>query len=215
MQTPYRKIYSIIISISLLSTALSAFANNPQMAGSRWCFGKNHIVGKIDLKPLQFSEIRGVKEGHYNLPAISGDKLRQIVAVVIQPYIDQNLSVTVDNRRYPVRVDKLSRNAGDLYSIWLSVDNVSFHKPVNQVKITYSLLFKETNNTHTNLAFGYLTDAQGAALQKVLDFSPPAFQTTFDFRTPVWELTIKGHANPPPAEHKAWRTSRPQTSHNI
>ncbi len=215
MQIPLRKIYSFVISISLLLTAVPVFANNPQMGGSRWCFGKNNIVGNIDLNPVLFSEINGIRAGHYNLDAISDDKLKQIAAAVIQPYIDKNLYVEVNNKRYPVKVGKLSRNADNLYTIGLSVDSVSFPNPVNHVKIVYSLLFKETNNKHTNLAFGYLTDAKGAALQKVFDFSPPAFQTTFDFRTPAWELSINGPKNMPAAGHKAGLTSKPQTSHNI
>jgi hypothetical protein len=209
MFAPFKNLIPVAAIISLLFMAIPVSANNPWMGGSWWCFGKNNIVGNIDLKPLLFSKIKGIKEGHYNLDAISDNDLRQIAAAVIQPYVDKHLSVTVNDKIYPVKVDKLSRNADNLYTIWLSVDNVGFYKPVNQVKIVYSLLFKETNNKHTNLAFGYLSDAGGSALQKVFDFSPSAFQTTFDFRTPAWELSIKGRADAPAEERKGGRPSEP------
>jgi hypothetical protein len=91
----------------------------------------------------------------------------------------------------------------------LSANNVRFNHAVNLVKIVYSLLFKETNNDHTNLAFGYVTDAKGAALQKVIDYSPPVFQTTFGSNAAAWEVSIKGSTNMPAARNKDRRSFKP------
>ena len=126
---------------------------------------------------------------------------------VLQPYIDEKLSITVNDKTYPVKVDKVTKNTDNLYTIWLSVNNVRFNHSVNLVKIVYSLLFKETKNAHTNLAFGYVTDAKGAALQKVIDYSPPVFQTTFTPNAAAWEVSIKGSM--PAAGNKDERSIKP------
>ena len=177
--------------------AIPVSAHDLPIGGSRWCFGKNNVVGNIDLKPSLFAEIKGIKEGHYNLDSLSNAQLQTIATDVIQPYINKKLSITVDDKTYPVKVIKIV-NTESLFTIWLSVDNVSFNDPANSVKIVYSLLFEETNNAHINLAYGYLSDATGDALQKIFDFSQPAFQTTFDSKAPAWEVSIKG----PVTEHK-------------
>src|ERR1700690_3332692 len=193
----FRKLFAFVITISLLLMAIPVSVHDLPIGGSRWCFGKNNVVGNIDLKPSLFAEIKGIKEGHYNLDSLSNAQLQTIATDVIQPYINKKLSITVDDKTYPVKVIKIV-NTESLFTIWLSVDNVSFNDPANSVKIVYSLLFEETNNAHINLAYGYLSDATGDALQKVFDFSQPAFQTTFDSKAPAWEVSIKG----PVTEHK-------------
>ncbi len=175
------------------------------MGGSRWCFGKNTIIGNIDLGPSLLAEIKGIKEGHYDPDALSDEQLQHIGADILQPYIDKKLSITVDGKTYPVKVNKVVRN-GNIYTIWLSADDISFNDPVNPVKIDYTLLFEETNNAHVNLAYGYLSDATGDALQKVFDFSPPAMQTTFDHNAPVWEFSVNGPASVPAEGHKTGNT---------
>jgi len=169
------------------------------MGASRWCFGKNNIVGNIDLRSSLFAEIKGIKEGHYDLDSISDKQLQQIASDILQPYIDKKLSITVDDKTYPVKVNKVVRNENNTYTIWLSVDNITFKNPVNPVRIDYTLLFEETNNAHVNLAYGYLSDATGDALQKVFDFSPAVMQNTFDYKAPIWEFSINGTAPPVPA----------------
>ncbi len=167
------------------------------MGGSRWCFGKNNLVANIDLKPSLLAEIKGIKEGHNDLDSISDQQLQQIAADILQPYINKKLSITVDDKTYPVKVTKVVRNPTGAFTIWLSADNISFKNPVNPVRIDYKLLFDETNNTHLNIAYGYLSDATGDELQKVFDFSPAVFQNTFDYKTPVWAFTINGTAPVP------------------
>src|SRR5208337_3941566 len=191
-----------ICLIAVLLTTVPVSAHDLPIGGSRWCFGKNNIVGNIDLKIPLLMEIKGIKEGHYNLESISDNQLHQIAADILQPYINKKLSITVDDKKYPVKVTKLVSNENNLYTIWLSVENISFKNPENQVKIVYSLLFEETKNEHINLAYGYLTDATGDALQAVFQGSSPLFQSTFDYNNQVWQLSVKGTANAPAAEHK-------------
>lgn len=206
MVAPFRKLFSFTVTISLLLTAFYVSANQPSLGGSQWCFGKDNITGRIDLKPRLFSQIKGIKEGHYDSDSITDQNL-QMATAVLQTYIDEKLSIAVNNKTYPVNVDKVTKNVDNSYSIWLSVNNVRFDHSVNPVKIVYSLLFKETKNAHTNLAFGYVTDAKGAALKKVIDYSPPTFQTTFAPNATAWEVSIKGSL--PAAGNKGERSIKP------
>jgi hydrogenase/urease accessory protein HupE len=192
MFMPFRKLFLFFITGLFLLITVPVSAHNLPMGGSRWCFGKNTIIGNIDLGPSLLAEIKGIKEGHFDLDALSDGQLQRIAADILQPYIDKKLSITADGKTYPVKVTKVVRN-GNIYTIWLSVDNISFN-PANPVRIDYTLLFEETSNAHVNLAYGYFSDAAGDALQKVFDFSPPAMQNTFDSTAHVWEVTIQATA---------------------
>lgn len=191
--TLFRKLALSVITAFFLLQAVPVFAHNLPIGGSRWCFGKNTIVGNIDLSPSLLTEIKEIRDGHYDLNSISDKQLQQIASDILQPYINKKLSITADGKTYPIKVDKVVNN-GNMFTIWLSVDAISFTS-ARPVRIDYTLLFEETNNAHVNLAYGYVTDATGDALQKVFDFSPPAFQTTFDAKAPVWEVTIPGAAS--------------------
>jgi hydrogenase/urease accessory protein HupE len=173
------------------------------MGGSRWSFSKHAISSFVDLKTPVFSEIKPIKEGHYDLASASDEQLQKIATGVIQPYINKKISITVNDKTYPIKVNKIIRGGGnDIYTIWISVDHVDFNKPVNEVKIVYSLLFEETDNQHVNLAFGYLSDATGDALQQVFDLSHPVFQTTFDANDTVWHVSVEGVAPMPTVAEK-------------
>ncbi len=193
MFTPFRKPLLFAITGLFLLTAVYASAHNLPIGGSRWCFGKNTITGNIDLAPSLMGEIKEIKEGHFDLDSLSAEQLQHIATDILQPYIDKKLSLTINNKPYPVKVDRVVGN-GNVFTIWLSVDNVSFKNASNPVTINYALLFEETDNAHVNLAYGYLSDATGDALQKVFDFSPPAMQATLDHTAHVWEVTIPGTA---------------------
>ena len=195
-----RKLFLFVTVLLLLST-VPVSAHDLPLGGSRWCFGKNNIVGNIDLKEPLLLAIKGIKERHYDLDSISDGQLQQIANDVIQPYIDKKLTITVNNRNYPLKVNKIVKNGG-MFTIWLSAEAVSFNRPANAVKIDYKLLFEETNNAHVNLAYGYLSDATGDALQKIFDFSPAVFQNTFDYNAPVWEFSVNGPANVPAPTNK-------------
>jgi len=202
MLTSFRKLFSFAIMISLLLTAFSVSAHDVPMAGSRWSFSKTGIFGEIDLKPVLFAEIKPIKAGNFDISTIPPDAFGEVARDMIQPYINERLSILVNDKKYPVKVDKLDRNANNLYTITISVNNVSFDKPVNAVKIFYSLLFDETNNEHINLACGYLTDSKGDELKKIFNTSTPAMQIAFDANTKVWEFSINRPASAPVAERE-------------
>jgi hydrogenase/urease accessory protein HupE len=201
VRTFFRKLFLFVITGLFLFITVPVSAHNLPLGGSRWCFGKNTITGNIDLGASLLSEIKDIKEGHIDLDSLTDEQLQRIAADILQPYINKKLSITVAGKTYPVKVDKVVRN-GNLYTIWLSVNNISFTNPVNPVRMNYTLLFEETDNAHINLAYGYLSDATGAELQKVFDFSPPAMQTTFDHNAPVWDMSVKGAVPEPAAGSK-------------
>jgi hydrogenase/urease accessory protein HupE len=110
--------------------------------------------------------------------------MHQVVTAVLQPYLNEKLSVTEDGKAYPAKIDRLVKG-GDTYTIWLSVESIPL-EPGRPVTIDYKLLFDETQNTHVNLAYGYVSEATGDALKSVFDFSPPAMQFTFESSAHVW-----------------------------
>jgi hydrogenase/urease accessory protein HupE len=203
-----RRPFLVIVTFLFLLLTVPVSAHNLPMGGSRWCFSKNGIVGNIDLNSYLLGEIGAIKEGHVDVDSLSDEQLKRIATGVLQPYIDKKLTITVGGEIYPVKVTGLVRDGGT-YTIWLSVDHISFDDPMNLVRINYGLLFDETSNSHVNLAYGYLSDATGAALQKVFNFQPPAFQTTFDHNAPVWELAIKGIVKATPAPKPEPETPSP------
>jgi hypothetical protein len=203
-----RRNFSAALAVLFLLTAAPILADDQRnfhttsneeqlVGGSRWCFGKDNIVGNIDFNISLLMEIKGLKEGHYDLNAISGEQLRHIAEDILQPYIAKRLSITVNDKPYPAKVIKIV-NAGGVYTLWLFSKGINFNNPLNRVRINYTLLFEETDNVHVNLAYGYLSDATGDELQKVFDFSQPVFSKTFDSRNQVWQLSIKGPANKEP-----------------
>jgi hydrogenase/urease accessory protein HupE len=196
----------IVLTVLLLLMAVPASAHDLPMGGSRWRFGKDSIIGNIDLTTALMSQIKGIKDGNYELDSSSNDQLQQIAHDVIQPYVNEKLSITVNGKNCPATVDKMERHGASLYTIWLTVNNVGFNQLSNQVTINYRLLFEETNYAHVNIAFAYLSDATGPALQKVFNFAPPAFQTTFDANDPTWQISLKGVAAAPAPKTAASNT---------
>lgn len=167
------------------------------LGGSKWCVGKTGIVANIDLNETLFSELRGIKEKHYDFVSGSENQLQQIAHEFIQPYVNKKISVSVNGRSCPVKVDKLVRHDNSTFTIWLSVDKAGFDRPENSLKIDYQMLFEETNNAHVNLAYLYKSDATGDALQKIFDNYPAEGQYDFTRKSPAWELSVKGAAAVP------------------
>jgi hydrogenase/urease accessory protein HupE len=190
----FNKLSLCIITALLLFITAPASAHNMPLGGSQWCFGKETITASLELNSLLFSDIQGIKEGHYNPDTSSDEELRHIASSVIQPYLDKKLLITINGKSYPVKVTGLSRNDNNLFKIRMMVDNISFNNPANPVKIDYQVLFEETDNAHVNLAYMYLTDAVGDDLQKILDFSQPDGQFSFERDSRAWEISIKGRA---------------------
>ena len=185
-----KNLYLFFSAVLLLAAVVPAYSRIFPMGGSVWCLRKNGLIGYITLNQGLLSQIKEVKEGHYDLAASSDGQLQQFAAEVIQPYLNRKLAVTVNGRNCPVKVDKLLKD-GFKYTIWLSVDNVGSSAPGNSLKIEYRLLFDETANTHVNVAYLYKSEATGSELQKVFDYSSAQDRHDFDAGSPVWEYFVK------------------------
>jgi len=196
-----RRLVLLVIAAVVFFTTVPIYAHNLPVGSSRWCFGKKTIVANIDLGATLLSELQGIKDGKYNLNSSTDEELQQIAANVLQPYLNRKLSITVNEKNYPVKVDRLVRD-NNLFTIWLSVDNVIYKNSANAVKIDYRLLFDETDNTHLNLAYMYFSDASGDALKNIFDFSQPAGHFSFDYKTTAWEVSVKGSATEAASEQK-------------
>ena len=162
------------------------------LGGSKWCVGKNSITANIDLNELLFSKLNGIKEKNYNYASGSDSQLQQIATEFIQPYVNKRISVSVNGKIYPVKVNKLVRHDNSIYTIWLSINDIAFDRPENVLKITYKILFDETKNEHVNQAYFYRSDATGDALQRLFDNYPAERVQDFTGNSPTWELSIKG-----------------------
>jgi hydrogenase/urease accessory protein HupE len=194
MINPAKRFSLFFCTVLLLLTAVPVHSHNLPLGGSKWCAGKNGIVATIDLNEGLFSDIRGIKESHYDYASGAYNQLQQLAQEFIQPYVNKYVHVSVNGKDYPVKVDKLVRHENSLYTIWLSVDKAGFNKPENVLKIDYKMLFEETNNTHVNLAYFYKSDATGDALQKFFDNYPAEGEYNFTSNTPAWELSVRGAA---------------------
>lgn len=204
-----KKLYLLFVVVCLLLTAAAAHAHTIPMGASRWVVGKHGVTANIDLNLGLMNDIGGIKDGKCDIAKCTDNELRQIASEIIQPYLNRDLTVSVNGRTCPVKVDKLSRADGNLlFTIWLTVDGAAFDKPENSLKIDYRLLFEETNHTHVNMAFLYETDATGAALQKVFNFSPPKGEFNFQYGSTAWETSVKGPLTAPAAS-RAKTASRP------
>ena len=182
----HSRLAAAFLAVMLLAGVAPAFAHDLPMGGSRWCFGRNRIVANIDLGVALLQTIKGMKEWRDPGDSLSDGQMHQVVTEVLQPYLNEKLSVTEDGKAYPAKIDRLVKS-GDTYTIWISVESIPLD-PGRPVTIDYKLLFDETQNTHVNLAYGYVSEATGDALKSVFDFSPPAMQFTFESSAHVWTV---------------------------
>ncbi len=211
----FRRLYLFTITALLLLITVPVSAHDMTIGASRWCFGKNNVVATIELNYSLMKEIKGIMDGPYNLGANSDKQLQHVATDIIQPYINKKLSITVNDKAFPVKVDKIVRNESNLYTIWLSADNIRFNNPANPVKVDYRLLFAETDNKHVNVAYMYSSDATADTVQKIFDYSQPVAQYTFEHNAPTWEVSVKGVANEPPAGHKTASPAAAGSSESI
>jgi hydrogenase/urease accessory protein HupE len=201
------KLFLFAVTALFIFTTVPVSAHDLAMGGSRWCFGKNGIQAAIELGSGLIAEIKGIKEGGYYLGGGEGvapdlmvtdslidEQLQQMATGIIQPYIDEKLSISINGKVHPVKVNKIARE-GILWKIWLSVDDISFNKYENKVKIDYQLLFNETDNAHVNVGFLYLYDATADSVQKVFDHDRPSTQTNFDHNATSWEVFLNNTEN--------------------
>ncbi|MBI1922354.1 MAG: HupE/UreJ family protein [Geobacter sp.] len=183
---------SLLLLLFSLSLSIPASAHVDTMGASKWYFGKNNIVADIELGPALVAEFKGIKEGHYLIETCSDEEFREVVTKVIQPYINEKLSITVNDTPRPAKVTRVNRKSDILWEIWLAVDNAGFDKPVSQVKIDYRLLFDETDDMHMNLAYIYSYDAAAQAVPENMPESAFITRNDFDANSHVWEASVKG-----------------------
>lgn len=181
-------------AFALMGTALPDSTYKMPLGVSRWCIGSHRITANIALNESLFSDMKGLKDRHYNFATGSDSQLQRIASEFLQPYLDQKLSVSVNGKRYPVKVDKLVRQDNSIYTIWISINDADFDRPLNQLKIDYQVLFEEIKNNHMNQAYYYRSEATGAAVQKLFDSVPAGAQYDFINNGRPWELTVRGTA---------------------
>ncbi|KRF42307.1 HupE/UreJ family protein [Paenibacillus sp. Soil787] len=189
----FRRLASLILIASFFLIATPVSAHDLNIGGSRWAIGKDRILFTIELDPALFQQIKGIKELGPDLDNPQGEQLREMTTSIIQPYINEKLSVSIDDRSYPVKADKIERE-GTLWKIWLRVSDINFDQQDNKVKIDYRLLLEETNKQHVNIGYIYFSDADDDSVQKVFDYTQPDLQYTFESNNTVWEFSVKSKA---------------------
>jgi hydrogenase/urease accessory protein HupE len=189
-----QRLFLLSGSLFLLLSAAPAYSHNMPLGGSKWCAGKDSITANIDLNETLFSELKGLKERHYDFVSGTESQLQQIAQEFIQPYIDRKILLSVNGKSRQVKVERLVRNDNSTFTIWLSVAKAGFNRSENSLKIDYQMLLEE-ESAHLNLAYFYQSDATGDALQKVFDYSPAQSDYRFASGSAPWELTVRGPAS--------------------
>ncbi|GMK45479.1 hypothetical protein PghCCS26_26070 [Paenibacillus glycanilyticus] len=190
----FRKIAAMILGIALLLVVgAPVFAHDMYLGASKWAFGKDRILSAIELDPALFQQLKGMKELGYDLENLNEDQLRVITNDILQPYIDEKLSLSINGQPYPIQVDHLKRE-GTFWVIWLRINDVDFDWTENKVKISYHLLNEETKGQHVNIGYIYYTDADDDSVQGVFDKTQPDLQYIFDSNHTLWEFSDKSAA---------------------
>ena len=110
-----------VLSLPLLAGAAPAHAHGLPVSGSKWCLGSERLIVTMDLKKDLLSQIKGVTAGHYDLGSESGKDLQRLASEVIQPYVNDKLSFSVNGTAYPLKVDRVERDTDTLFTVWLSI----------------------------------------------------------------------------------------------
>ena len=179
------------LTLLLLFTTKPLYAHVMTTGISRWCFGNDYVLVQIDLDSYLIGVIKGIREGGNNPDAIDEKQLPKIAAEILQPYINERLHLTVNNKPCPLKVIKVVRSQELLFTVCLYADNIVLNKPEVPVKIEYRLLFPETSYAHQNMAYMYTADGPSDTVQKIFDNYPPKWQAIFDPSAPEWEVLIK------------------------
>ena len=188
------KLVALLVLLLLAVLCVPVSAHNVMMAQSKWFFGKDNIEAVFELPPALLATIKGIIKGHYDIETGSEKELREVEINVIQPYLDQNLSISVNDRKYPVKVIRIERKNDIQWEMWISSNGIKFNLPENEVSIDYRLFFEETDDAHFNLAYMYLFDANANAVPATLSDSAFLDRSTFDAANHVWETSLKGPA---------------------
>lgn len=185
------------ILVSLLFTfffSAPVSAHNDTMAASRWFIGNDRIVAVMEIGPAVLAQVKGIQEGRYLIETCTEKELQEVVTKILQPYLDRNLTVSVNGKPYPVQLTRLDRKSDLMWDLWLVVKDVAFTNPANPVAVDYRMLFEETDDSHINLAYLYRYDSTSDVTPKVSDDIPYLTQNTFDANSHLWEFYVKGSA---------------------
>lgn len=188
-----RTITPFLLFVFIVVGGTHAFAHDMYLGGTKWAIGQDRILSTIELDPALFQEIKGVEELGYDLEHLTGEQLQVLQTTVIQPYINDKLSVSVNDRSYPIQVERMERE-GTFWIIWLRMSDVDLNWQENKVKMEYRLLFEETDNQHVSLGYVYFTDADDDSVQEVFDYTQPDMQYNFDSRNTEWSFSDKSAA---------------------
>ena len=190
----FRRLAPLVLMFALFFCgAAPVLAHDMYLGGTDWAVGKDRILFTIELDPAILEQIKGVKELGYNLDNLTDEQRRTIETDLLQPYINEKLSVSVNDRSYPITVESMEKD-GALWEIWMRVSDPSFDRQDNTVKVNYHLLFEETNNQHVSIGYVYFTDADDDSVQKVFNYSQPDLMYTFDSNHTEWAFSVKSKA---------------------
>lgn len=183
----FRRLSTLFLVTLSLFIAAPSFAHDMNMGGSKWYLGKNHIKSAIELDSTLFGQISGIKEQDHE--SLTDVQLRELTTGIIQSYINEKLSVFVNDQSYPIKVDRLEK-VGSIWKIWMNISDIRVDQPY-KVKIDYKLLFEETSNKHVNIAFFYFSNKNEESLQSVFDHNEPDLQNTFESNNTVREFSVE------------------------
>ena len=190
-----RSLFLAVLSLTLLAGATAAQAHGLPVSGSKWSLGSNRLIATIDLNKDLLSQIKGVKEGHYDLGGGSDKDLQRLASEVIQPYVNDKLSFSVNGAAYPLKVVRVESDSGSHFTVWLSSDKLDVTLPDNRVRIGNRMFFDEVGTGHMDVAWFYVTNATGDELQNVFNYTLPDERNNFTSDATVWELHVKGTPN--------------------
>jgi hydrogenase/urease accessory protein HupE len=188
------------VSALLLCMAVPAAAHDMTVGGSRWFLGRDGIIATIDVDASLIGRIQGLDEARLDLDARSEAQLAQFTKDVLQPYVDRKLEVEIGGSRRPAHVDRLVK-AGP-WQIWVSVDHVRPAGIAEELRVDYRMFLEETNGSHVNLAYLYLSQEGRESAQRTFDFTQPTWQSAFEVGATTWKTTL------PPAPGEPVASSR-------
>ena len=198
----------LLLVAALLSLSGPVLAHDLPMGGSRWCIGPNRITAAIDLDTSLLERIEGVREAISSLQPAPVAALPPRAVAAVQHDLDRTLTITVNGAARPAHVERIVK-PDDVWQVWLSIDALGLDRPANTLRIDYRLLLEETNGTHVNMAYFYLSSDEATDAQRLFDFTQPTWQTAFERGSTTWEATIAGRPRPALAAQRAEEPRRP------
>jgi len=152
------------------------------MGGAQWVISKNNIHVTMEFAPDLLNMIKDVPKKYKRIDSCSEAQLQRIAMEIFKPYIDKELLVWINGRKFPITVCKLTKDNGYLYDLTLLIQNIrpTLKKGKNFIKIDYRLFFEESDGAHINM-----TTIRSAGSDD------SEIQTQFTVDSPVWEGPIE------------------------